>query len=216
MITGILSDRAFVAIVALIVTGVFMLASRFTLQNGTVASVSHIWDQGGFFPNGLTGFVAGFQIAIFALVGVELVGTAAAETENPEANQPRAINATPIRIMLFYIEALFIIMTVTPWNQIVPDKSPLVAMFSLAGFAAAAHPVNFVVLTSATSSANTGVYPTSRMLFGLANSGQASEALGRLNSRKAPANLRFSPAHFCWRGSYCSMPARASLRPSRC
>lgn len=189
-----------VAIVALIITGVVMLSKGFTSPNGTVASVSHLWDQGGFFPNGFFGFVAGFQIAVFAFVGVELVGTAAAETENPERNLPKAINSIPVRIVLFYLGSLFVIMTVMPWNQIDPSHSPFVAMFSLAGLGIAAHVVNFVVLTSAASSANSGIYSTSRMIFGLASYGLAPKALGKLNQRKVPVNALFFSCIFLLAG----------------
>ncbi|MES2256733.1 MAG: amino acid permease [Pseudomonadota bacterium] len=180
-----------IAIVALIIAGVVMLSSGYVLPNGTKASVSHLWANGGFFPNGFLGFVAGFQIAVFAFVGIELVGTAAAETENPLRNLPKAINSIPIRVVLFYVGALFVIITVIPWNQVDPGKSPFVSMFTLAGLGIAAHVVNFVVLTSATSSANSGIYSTSRMIFGLATSRLAPSALGKLNNRRVPVNALF-------------------------
>lgn len=116
---------------------------------------------------GISGFFAGFQIAIFAFVGIELVGTAAAETRDPEKSLPKAINAIPIRIIAFYVLSLIVIMAVTPWRTILADKSPFVEMFVLISLPAAASIVNFVVLTSAASSANSGVFSTSRMLFGL-------------------------------------------------
>lgn len=189
-----------IAIVSLIITGVVMLSSGYVSPNGTAASVTHLWDQGGFFPNGFFGFVAGFQIAVFAFVGIELVGTAAAETENPERNLPKAINSIPVRIVLFYLGSLFVIMTVMPWNQVDPANSPFVTMFSLAGLGIAAHVVNFVVLTSATSSANSGIYSTSRMVFGLASHALAPEVLGKLNHRKVPVNALFFSCTFLLAG----------------
>src|SRR5690606_24031555 len=165
-----------VAIVGLIIAGVYMLSTGFTLPNGSQASVAHLWNHGGFFPNGFLGFVAGFQIAVFAFVGIELVGTAAAETKDPVRNLPKAINSIPIRVVLFYLGALFVIITVIPWDQVDPSSSPFVAMFSLAGLGIAAHVVNFVVLTSATSSANSGIYSTARMIYGLATSKLAPKA----------------------------------------
>ena len=93
--------------------------------------------------------------------------------------------------MLFYVGALFVIITVIPWNQVDPGKSPFVAMFSLAGLGIAAHVVNFVVLTSATSSANSGIYSTSRMIYGLATSRLAPSVLGKLSNRKVPVNALF-------------------------
>ncbi len=62
---------------------------------------------------GLVGFFAGFQIAVFAFVGIELVGTTAAETADPERNLPKAINSIPVRIIIFYVLALIAIMAVT-------------------------------------------------------------------------------------------------------
>ncbi|MGW8971351.1 amino acid permease [Streptomyces platensis] len=86
-----------VAIVALIVVGLVMVFGHFQARGGAAAGFSNLWNDGGFFPTGPMGFVAGFQIETFAFVGIELVGTTAAEAENPERNLPKAINATPPR-----------------------------------------------------------------------------------------------------------------------
>jgi D-serine/D-alanine/glycine transporter len=181
-----------VAILALIVIGLGMIITGFEYQ-GTQASFSNLWAHGGMFPTGFMGFVAGFQIAVFAFVGIELVGTTAAEAKDPEKNLPRAINSIPIRILLFYVGALIILMAVRPWTAYTADESPFVGMFALAGLVGAAGVVNFIVLTSATSSANSGIYSTSRMVYGLAQEGDAPKAFGRLSSRKVPKNaLLFS------------------------
>lgn len=86
------------------------------------------------------------------------MGTAAAETRDPEKSLPKAINAIPFRIIAFYVLSLIVIMAVTPWRTILADKSPFVEMFVLISLPAAASIVNFVVLTSAASSANSGVF----------------------------------------------------------
>jgi D-serine/D-alanine/glycine transporter len=182
-----------VAICALIVTGFGMIAWGFTSPGGHVASLSTLWADGGFFPMGLGGFFAGFQIAVFAFVGIELVGTTAAETADPERNLPKAINSIPVRIILFYVLSLVVIMSVTPWRQVVPGKSPFVELFLLAGIPAAASLINFVVLTSATSSANSGIFSTSRMLFGLAEERHAPSAFRKLSRAAVPSRgLLFS------------------------
>jgi len=183
-----------IAIVVLIAVGLWMVFTGFTNDVGTVASFSHIWEHGGLFPTGAMGFLAGFQIAIFAFVGVELVGTTAAETKDPEKNLPKAVNSIPIRIIIFYVLALLIVMSVTPWNQIDPNVSPFVNLFSQAGIAAAAIIMNLVVLSSVMSSMNSGVFSTSRMLFGLSREEQAPMAFGRLNRRAVPANALYFSA----------------------
>jgi len=167
-----------------------MIFTGFRHDAGT-ASFANLWDHGGMFPHGFLGFVAGFQIAVFAFVGIELVGTAAAETKDPKRNLPKAINAIPIRILLFYVGALVVLMAVTPWTEYVAGESPFIAMFALAGLGIAATVVNLVVLTSAMSSANSGIYSTSRMVFGLAKDGDAPRIFGRLSKRRVPQNALF-------------------------
>lgn len=182
-----------VAIMALILIGLGMVLMHFESPTGSVASFSNLWNDGGWFPKGLSGFFAGFQIAVFAFVGIELVGTTAAETKDPEKSLPRAINSIPIRIIMFYVFALIMIMSVTPWSSVVPDKSPFVELFVLAGLPAAASIINFVVLTSAASSANSGVFSTSRMLYGLAQDGVAPKRFALLSKRAVPSSgLTFS------------------------
>jgi D-serine/D-alanine/glycine transporter len=176
-----------VAIIGLVLLGVGMVFLHHQAPDGTVAAWSNLVSDGGLFPHGFTGFLAAFQIALFAFVGIELAGTAAAETKDPEHTLPRAINTIPIRIILFYVCALAVIMTVTPWRHVVADASPFVQMFALAGLPAAAGIVNFVVLTSAASSANSGLYSTTRMLYALGLEGTAPRPWGRLNGRGIPA-----------------------------
>jgi D-serine/D-alanine/glycine transporter len=180
-----------VAIVALIITGVVLVALHYPSPGGGSAALSNIWSYGGMFPKGLSGFFAGFQIAVFAFVGIELVGTAAAETHDPHRVLPRAINAIPLRVIMFYVLALMVIMAVTPWNSVVADRSPFVAMFMMIGLPAAASIVNFVVLTSAASSANSGIFSTSRMLYGLSEQGVAHRTFGRLSARAVPTSGLF-------------------------
>lgn len=175
------------AILGLIVVGVVLVATGFVSPYGDRAALDNLWKDGGFFATGFTGMVHGFQIAFFAFVGVELVGTAAAETQNPSRTLPRAIDAVPLRVAIFYIGALLAILVVVPWRHFASGESPFVTMFALAGLGAAASVVNFVVVTSAASSANSGVFSTGRMLFGLADEGSAPSAFRRLNRGGVPA-----------------------------
>ncbi len=182
-----------IAILALIGVGAVLILTGFT-HNGFQASISHLWDQGGMFPMGLSGFVLGFQMGVFSFIGVELVGTAAAETENPRRNLPKAINSIVVRILIFYVASLAIIMSITSWTELVPGKSPFVQTFLLAGFVPAALVINLVVLSSAASSANSGVYSGTRMLFGLAKDGHAPAKLALTDARGVPTRAVFVTA----------------------
>ena len=175
-----------VAIIALVVIGVVMVAAGFRSPEGAQASLANLWNGGDLFPNGFHGFVGAFQIAVFSFLGTELVGTAAAEARDPEVTLPKAVNAIPVRIVIFYLGALAAIMAVTPWWEVPAESSPFVSMFTLAGLGVAAGAVNFVVLTAAASSANSGIYSTSRMLFGLSWAEHAPQVFRRLTARSVP------------------------------
>ncbi|MCG7383141.1 amino acid permease [Paenibacillus sp. ACRRY] len=179
-----------IAILALIVVGLYMIFKGFTTDQGT-ASFTNLWSHGGWFPNGMHGFIISFQMVVFAFVGMELVGLTAGETENPEKVIPKAINQIPIRVLLFYVGALLIIMSIYPWKAIVPSESPFVQVFAAVGIATAAGIVNFVVLTSAASACNSAIFSTSRMVFSMAKDRNAPESLARLNGRKVPSNALF-------------------------
>lgn len=191
-----------IAILLLIVVGIGMIVVNFPSADGTTtASVTHLWSADGLlgiFPANGDNFLAAFQIAVFAFIGIELIGTAAAETSDPHETLPKAINAIPVRIVIFYVLALAVIMSVTPWYKIDPTTSPFVNLFSLVGIVVAAGAMNFVVLTSASSSANSGIFSTSRMLYGLSLSNQAPKAFGHLSRRQVPAKaLLLSVALTC-------------------
>lgn len=176
-----------VAILLLIIVGVFMIIKGFSTNAGT-SSFANLWKHGGWFPNGSGGFILSFQMVVFAFTGIELVGLTAGETENPKHVIPRAINNIPIRIIIFYIGALIVIMSIYPWNSINPVKSPFVEVFAAVGIVAAASIINFVVLTSAASACNSGIFSTSRMVYSLAKENNAPKSMKKLTSHKVPSN----------------------------
>ena len=180
------------AIIGMIVLGLYLLMSG---AGGEQASVSNLWSHGGFFPNGVSGLVMALAIIMFSFGGLELVGITAAEAANPRTVIPKAINQVVYRILIFYIGALTVLLSLYPWDSLLQtlgsagdpySSSPFVQIFSLIGSDTAAHVLNFVVLTAALSVYNSGVYCNSRMLYGLAEQGDAPEALMKVNRRGVP------------------------------
>ncbi|RFU68935.1 amino acid permease [Peribacillus saganii] len=176
-----------ITILALIILGTILLVIGFQTDTGAV-SVQNLWEYGGLFPNGASGFLLSFQMVVFAYVGVELVGVSAAETANPQKNIPSAINKIPMRILFFYVGALFVILCINPWNQLNASSSPFVQVFGLVGIPVAAGIINFVVLTSAASACNSGLFSTSRILFNLGSHKQGPAKLAKLNKNHVPSN----------------------------
>ena len=175
-----------ITIVALILAGLAVIFFKLGAL-GPTASFSNLWSHHGFMPFGLLGVLLTLQIVMFAYQGVELIGVTAGEAENPEVVLPRATNSIIFRILIFYIGALVIIMSLIPWDQLDPNMSPFVLMFDKMGIPGAANIINVVVITAAASSCNGGIFSTGRMLYALALNGQAPKAFGRLSKRHVPA-----------------------------
>ncbi|MET9431259.1 MULTISPECIES: amino acid permease [unclassified Streptomyces] len=150
------------------------------------ASMTMLWSEGGFFPKGIGGTLMTLQIVMFAFLAVELVGVTAGESKDPKVTLPKAINTVPWRIAVFYVGALIMILSVVPWTHFQPGVSPFVAAFEKMGLGIGAAIVNFVVLTAALSSCNSGMYSTGRMLRDLALNGQGPKVFTRLTKSGTP------------------------------
>ncbi|MEW1863757.1 amino acid permease [Streptomyces sp. NPDC088194] len=181
-----LSTVKVTAILGMILIGVAVLTLGVSAA-GHTASVGHLWRDGGFFPNGVGHSLLTLQMVMFAYLAVELVGVTAGEARDPRRTLPKAINTLPWRIVLFYVGALTVILCVVPWTEFQPGVSPFVAAFAKIGIPFGAGVVNFVVLTAALSSCNSGMYSTGRMLRDLAANGQGPRAFDRLTARRTPA-----------------------------
>ena len=174
-----------VTIVLMIIGGALMITLG--IGNGGIATgISNLWSHGGFMPNGISGVIGALPIVMFAYLGVEMLGLTAGEARNPEKSLTKAVNSVFWRVLIFYIGALFVIMSIYPWDQIGTQGSPFVMTFSRLGIPAAAGIINFVVLTAALSSCNSGLFSTARMLYNLAQQGQAPRMLGRVNDKGVP------------------------------
>ncbi|MFD8915730.1 amino acid permease [Streptomyces sp. NPDC059575] len=174
------------ALIGMIVIGLGVLTFGFSAA-GDTASVSNLYQFDGFFPKGIGSSLMTLQGVMFAYLAVELVGVTAGESEDPEKTLPKAINTLPWRIALFYVGALTVILCVVKWTEFSPGVSPFVKAFAEIGIPAGAAVVNFVVLTAALSSCNSGMYSTGRMLRNLADSGEAPRIFSRLSASKTPA-----------------------------
>ncbi|ENX49274.1 hypothetical protein F943_01670 [Acinetobacter ursingii NIPH 706] len=175
-----------VAVISMIIFGLYLL---FTAGPDSTASFSNLWTHGGFFPNGFDGLFYMLAFLMFAFGGIELIGMAAAEADDPKKTIPKAINQVVIRILIFYVGSLTILLSLVPWNQLDLgglDKSPFVMIFSQLGIGWAAHLLNFIILTAALSVYNSGMYANSRMLYGLAQQGNAPAVFKKVNKEGVP------------------------------
>ena len=172
-----------VAVIAMILFGAWLL---FSDSAGPQATVRNLWEQGGFLPHGMTGLVMMMAIIMFSFGGLELVGITAAEADNPETSIPKATNQVIYRILIFYVGSLAVLLSLMPWTRVTADTSPFVLIFHELGDALVANALNVVILTAALSVYNSCVYCNSRMLFGLAQQGNAPKSLLKVDKRGVP------------------------------
>lgn len=155
---------------------------------GQPLGIGNLYNHGGFFAGGWQGFLFALCLVTASYQGVELVGITAGEAQDPQNSLRKATKNIIWRILIFYIGAIFVIVTIYPWNQIGTIGSPFVLTFAKVGIAAAAGIINFVVLTAAMSGCNSGIYSAGRMLYTLAANGQAPAFLKKVSPSGVPAN----------------------------
>jgi L-asparagine transporter-like permease len=171
-----------VAIVLFILLGVALLAGyRHAAVPGAAGYVP-------FAPNGAKGVWLAVVMVMFSYLGTEIVAVTSGEAKDPEHAVPRALRATVLRLILFYVASMALLIALVPWRQVGLQKSPFVQVFEMVGIPGAAWIMNLVVLTAALSSINADLYLTTRMLFSLSRGGYAPAAFGRLSRRGTPVN----------------------------
>ena len=175
------------AIVAMILGGFGIMLFGIHSAGETQASgLSNLWAHGGFMPNGIGGLIASFAVVMFAFGGIEIIGITAGEAKDPQRVIPKAINAVPLRILLFYVLTLFVLMAIYPWPQIGSQGSPFVQIFSNLGIGSAATILNIVVISAAVSAINSDIFGAGRMMYGLAQQGQAPKGFAQLSWQGVP------------------------------
>ncbi len=175
-----------------VVTIILMIIAGFGLilfgigNGGHPVGISNLWSHGGFMPNGIVGFFFALSIVIGSYQGVELIGISAGETKDPQKNIVKAVNGVIWRILIFYLGAIFVIVSVYPWDELGNIGSPFVATFAKVGITFAAGLINFVVLTAAMSGCNSGIFSASRMIYTLARKGQLPKIFTKVMKNGVP------------------------------
>lgn len=176
-----------VTIILMILLGFAVILFGFG-NGGHPVGFSNLWSHGGFFTGGLKGFFFSMAIIVGSYEGIELIGISAGEVSDPHKAIVKSVKSVLWRILIFYVGAIFVIVTIYPWNKLDSIGSPFVTTFAKVGITAAASVINFVVLTAALSGANSGIYSSSRMLYKLAHEGEASKTFGHVSKRIVPSH----------------------------
>ncbi len=171
------------AIVIFILIG---LAYIFGFGPGPATTVNMLKAHGGLLPRGLGAAFAAIPTVIFSMMGSEVATIAAAETADPATNVARAGRTVSLRILFFYVASIAVIVSVLPWNSIVPGTAPFAKTLEAMHILGAGLAMSIVVLTAVLSCLNSGLYITSRMLYELARRGDAPAIFAATSSAQVP------------------------------
>jgi L-asparagine transporter-like permease len=173
-----------IKVVALVVFIVWGCIALFHITPASQPSVSNLVHHGGFAPAGIAGIFGAMLLVMFSYGGTEAIGTAAEESVHPERDMPKILRSTMFRILVLFIGSVIVLVAVIPWQTAAgTTQSPFVTAFGALGGPVAANVMNFVVLTAALSCTDSGIYATSRMLYGMAKQGYFPAVFSRVNRR---------------------------------
>ncbi|MCX5147711.1 amino acid permease [Streptomyces sp. NBC_00320] len=187
------------AIVLFLILGtlaIFGLLPAASHYSGDPIGMANLTGWGGFFPEGFGGVVAGMLAVIFAFGGLEVVTIAAAESDDPAKSVARAVRSAVWRILFFYVGSMVVIVTLLPWDSLKPGESPYVAVLDSIGIPAAGQIMNIVVFVALLSALNANLYGSSRMVFSLAERGEAPTALLKVSGGGVPRRAVFASVAF--------------------
>jgi len=175
------------AIVAFIIVGICLIMG---IGSRSAIGVANLTQHGGFLPAGWKGVWLSLTITVTSYMGVEIIAVTAGEAQNPEVSIPHAMRSIVWRLILFYVLAVAVMVTMVPWNQAGSSSeisgSPFVTAFAAAHIPFAAAIMNFVVLTAALSSVNTNLYLSTRMLFSLGREGYGAAWMAKVSRNGVP------------------------------
>ncbi|SAK48795.1 putative GABA permease [Caballeronia temeraria] len=152
----------------------------------TGSAVTHLTGNRGFLPFGAMSVFAAVPTVIFAVGGAEIATIAAAESDDPAKSVAAMTRSVILRVITFYVGSLFLIACIVPWGSIVTGHSPFVAALETMRIPYAADIMNAIVLVAVLSALNSGLYVSSRILFRLAERGDAPKSLLKLTPNKVP------------------------------
>jgi L-asparagine transporter-like permease len=150
------------------------------------ATFGNLVNYGGFTPNGWIAVLAAVPTVFFAMTGAEITTIAAAESAQPGRAVARMSTQVILRILIFYVVSLFLIVSVTPWNTVRSGESPFTLALNTMHVPWAPKIMSVIILTAVLSCLNSAFYVSSRVMFILADRGDAPQSLVRLNARRVP------------------------------
>ncbi|MBO4127728.1 amino acid permease [Streptococcus suis] len=181
-----LSSIKVYAIASFIVLGTLAIFGILPFEGTNAAPLFTNITAQGLLPNGLVGLISVMLSVNYAFSGVEMIGIAAGETDNPKKAVPQAIKSTIGLLVIFFVLTIVVLAALLPMSEAGVTEAPFVLVLDKIGFPYAADIMNFIILTAILSASTSGLYASSRMLWSLANEGMISKELVKINKHGVP------------------------------
>ncbi|KAG9310240.1 general amino acid permease [Chiua virens] len=131
--------------------------------------------------------------AAVAVSGIELISITAAEAKQPRTNIIKAMKTVIFRLIIFFIFTVIVVGMVVPSNDpalLSPGtsaaQSPFVIAFQRAGVKVLPSVVNAILITVVLSAANTFIFSSSRILYGIAVQNKAPKVFATCTTNGLP------------------------------
>ncbi|MDF2577542.1 MAG: amino acid permease-associated region [Chlamydiales bacterium] len=153
-----------------------------------------------FFPKKPIAVLLTMVMVLVNFQGTEIVGIAAAESQEPRKVVPVVIRNIVWRIIFLYVVPLLLLVIIYPWQKVGIESSAFAEALGYYGFQWASGIFSFVILTAAISCSSSGLYSCSRAMWTLAREGMAPRWLSKLNHNNVPQNAALLSVTVCWIG----------------
>ena len=177
---------ASIKVAAILVFVVIAASFAFGWTAPSGATFGNLVNYGGFTPGGWIAVIGAAPTVFFAMTGAEITTVAAAESAQPGRAIAKMTTSVIWRILIFYVVSVFLIVSVVPWNTVVSGESPFTLALNTMHVPGASIIMSVIILTAVLSCLNSAFYVSSRVLFILADRGDAPQALVKLNKRRVP------------------------------
>ena len=191
-IEGVMAGIKTLAVLAFVAFGLLMLFHVLPARHALPPLTS--LGGSGWLPTGWHGAAPAMILVLFSFAGTGVIGMAAAETKKAPTTIPRSVRNTIVLVVVMFLGSIFVILNVVPWNAESGSVSPFILALRQSPLPYVSTIMNLVLLFAVLSTMNAALYSNVRVLYSLAQQGEAPKLLGKLNKKGLPTRAIWTSA----------------------
>lgn len=193
-IESIMAGVKILAVLGFIVLGVLILLHIVPTTHPLPSMGYMLTSHGGFVPLGWYHALPAMILVLFAYAGTGVIGLAGAEAKNPHQTLGQAISHSTILLVVMFLGGIFMVLVLSPWYRQSDAVSPFILALRTTTLPYASVVMNLVLLFAVLSTMNAALYSNVRVLYSLAQQGEAPRGLGRLSKKGLPTRAIWTSA----------------------